>query len=698
MPAPTLYFLPDGKGGTPMFPHIQIFLRQTSRSKARLMLNIVLLCVATAFSVLSINLYYNSANNLRTVENSYTSIATMVFSGYVNRAGELVHPGDESSVGYHWLSVEDYDFSKLLALDSVKSIDRRTRVGAYIPGHIPVYQTDEDDKFIRDGWLNLFAVSDVIRFTLDAEEPMVISLSEYEDPGNPYDHQFLPFPIKILEQGNPLLSYPDQLTLEIRSPDGNWAAQYADEIRRLNRSDCADSITLYPGVEYVIACRAGQYWTKDQETGRYIWVYDDYMYPSYGSIKNEIFDGPALKIWSSNYYEERFFYYERFGLRIGYDSNGLFCPEAPFGIQRYEDVKDDPEWAEYTQASLYSASSFSVTLTENISRIPAWYEGAMFLHEGRMITEEEYASGAKVCMVSAKMAERQGWQVGDTLDMHLYSYDYYFDEAMLTSSVYVIPSGFLNPPVYLKDCDGFFEEDTYTIVGIFGQRQFADFGETAEAVYYNPWNAIYIPTNAAPNAPKGPIQPSLITIHLKNGGIGAFKQAVEEMGLTEFRTGERQIKFSYFDQGYSKIKPGLDEMNRNAVLLLSLSTILLLTTMVLLAFLFSQSHKHSAGILRILGGSKAQAFSSILTCSGLVVFISSALGAALGGSLTAIIGVRILGDTASISKVALHTGVNPTLTLLVGLGCTALFLLLVACFTATYIGKEPRALLPQSKA
>jgi hypothetical protein len=37
------------------------------------------------------------------------------------------------------------------------------------------------------------------------------------------------------------------------------------------------------------------------------------------------------------------------------------------------------------------------------------------------------------------------------------------------------------------------------------------------------------------------------------------------------------------------------------------------------------------------------------------------------------------------------------LTALTGAGCIALFLLLTAIFTATYIGKEPRELLPQDK-
>ena len=126
-----------------MHPHIRIFLKQTRRSTKRLMLQLVLLCTAVAFFVVSLNLYHNSSANLRTIEDIYTTIATMEIYGYVNEAGNLVDPSDEACVGRHLLLVEDYDFSALHSLDSVKRINLRTRVGAYIPGNIPVWDLPE---------------------------------------------------------------------------------------------------------------------------------------------------------------------------------------------------------------------------------------------------------------------------------------------------------------------------------------------------------------------------------------------------------------------------------------------------------------------------------------------------------------------------------------------------------------------------
>ena len=109
-----------------MLPSFQIFLKQTHRSTKRLVLQLMLLCAATTFFVVALNLYANSMRNLQTVEDTYTTIATAVFYGFTDERGNLVDPGDESCVGYRWMSVDQYDLSPLKKLDSVKNIHLRT--------------------------------------------------------------------------------------------------------------------------------------------------------------------------------------------------------------------------------------------------------------------------------------------------------------------------------------------------------------------------------------------------------------------------------------------------------------------------------------------------------------------------------------------------------------------------------------------
>ena len=669
---------------------IQIFLKQTQRGTKRLVLQLVLLCAVTVFFVVSLNLYHNSRTNLQAVENAYTTIATMEIYGDVNKEGDLVQPSAADQVGRFLLTRYDYDLSPLQELPMVQDVDLRYRCTAYIPGQISldVYASEMMNE--TQVALNGLQPTDIrmtmryhmLRFRLSGDEPVEIGRSK---DGKYYRYEEKTVDIEVLETTHPQIEYKNPIGLSFSLVIHQVPNDHEVEIQRLNRSQETDKLILYPNVEYVLfgAGETDTWFRKDPDSGLYSPIHrlsvieDRVVSIRFIVINNHcLYEGTALRYSSKEYYDF-----------VGIKGN------VPYPIQRWEDVQSDPELAAYFdalwQATAYSTSSFAVTLTSDIRLLPAWQVKNMFLQEGRMITEEEYDSGAKVCMVSTRLAERHGWKLGDKLDMHLYHED--FPQYTGTTSCSEMWAS-----MYMED---FFDEGQYKIVGIYGQSEGEVDSEAAPEVFAQPWNAIYIPENSAPHAPAledRAIQASLLTFHLKNGTIKEFQAAVEKLGLTEQKSGQYQLKFSYFDQGYDKIKGGLVEMNRNAVLLLALSLILLLVTMILMAFLFSRQHKHSAGILRMLGGSKGQAFTAILACAAVVVAAGGVMGTILGGVLTQSVGTSILGD-AETAAVELATGASPVLTVLSGLGCMALFLLLTAMFTVTYIGKEPRQLLPEDK-
>ena len=671
---------------------IRIFLQQTVRKKSRFALNIVLLCAVTVFFVVSLNLYHNSRANLQAVENAYTTIATMEIYGDVNKEGDLVQPSAADQVGRFLLTRYGYDLSPLQQLPMVQNVDLRYRCAAYIPGQISldVYASEmmNETQLALNGLqptdVNTTMRIHMLRFRLSGDEPVEISRTK---AGEYYRYDMKAVDIEVLETTHPQIEYKNPIGLTFSSVIHAVQNDHDAEIRRLNRSQEIDKLILYPNVEYVLfgASETDTWFRKDPDTGLYSPVQRlNVIEGRVVSIRFMVYNYPCLYEGAALHYSGDSEYYTSAGIK----------GNVPYCIQRWEDVQSDPELAAYFdalwQATAYSTSSFAVTLTSDIRLLPAWQVKNMFLQEGRMITEEEYDSGAKVCMVSTRLAERHGWKLGDKLDMHLYHED--FPQYTGTTSCSEMWAS-----MYMED---FFDEGQYKIVGIYGQSEGEVDSEAAPEVFAQPWNAIYIPENSAPHAPAledRAIQASLLTFHLKNGTIKEFQAAVEKLGLTEQKSGQYQLKFSYFDQGYDKIKGGLVEMNRNAVLLLALSLILLLVTMILMAFLFSRQHKHSAGILRMLGGSKKQAFTAILACAAVVVAAGGVMGTILGGVLTQSVGGGIMDDVES-AAVGLATGASLGLTILAGLGCIVLFLALTAIFTATYIGKEPRALLPKDQA
>ena len=657
---------------------IEIFIKQTVRAKSRLTLNLLLITAVISLFIVSLNLYQNSTENLQTVENAYTTIAALEIYGTVDSQGHLVSAGDPTSVGNHLLTVFGYDLSALINHSVVKSYDWRYRCAAYIPGEtaIDAKSSDQMGSFLEamgiyePSAIALSAIRDQIRFTINIPTEITVPLKDISLRND------VSIGINVIESALGV-QYPEATLIFSNAWSETKLQKYRKDLQTLNGSDAVSTLTLYPGVEYIMSCYfTNCYWNTDAETGKIIF---------------NNFDG-GVAITADLYSQLTGLQYTSRGETTEWINDEDW--EGPFFLQRSETVAADNElteyWGKMKESVQISAQSFPVTFTNDVEGIPAWHTGGMFLHDGRMITTEEYASGAKVCMISASMADYQGWNVGDTLELNLYPFDSYQDfEGTYT----------LYGPWYGKNNDGFFDKGTYTIVGIYEQMELSDIGDAAPEVFYQPWNTIYAPTASVQNLSpreKWPLQPSLLTIQLKNGTVADYLKDMETLGLTDDTDGEYTIKFYTNDQGYSKVEISLQEMNCNAKILLGLSAALLAVTMILTAFLFSRQHKHSAGILRMLGGSKKQAFTAILVCAAAVATAGGIVGTVLGGALTQSVGASIMGDVES-TTVALATGANAGLTILTGAGCIALFLLLTAIFAATYIGKEPRQLLPEDK-
>ncbi len=685
-----------------MSTSIRIFSRQLLRSKKRLILNIVLLTAATAFFIMSLNLYHNSTANLQRVEETYSTLATVTFFGDMNRKGELTDPGAEDYLGYGIMLPKDYDLTPLLAPDYVKGYSRNIRCEAYIPGtpaittilseeiseaEIKVYKRDPNAIYLNSDQL-------MFRFTIDGDEPIRTPVKEtdtsYEVAVN--------LKVNITDSTLDNLSSKHNIRLVIFSME-------EEDIKRLNRSEDTDYLTFYPGVEYLYAGGHYVYFSKDPESGELTF---EVSYMSVGSMEN----GGQFTVYERTPDYLRDYDVAYFNAGSPYYDSEWKDEALPFMLQRWEDLQSDAATAEYYdtlwKATEYHNYGFSVTLTDNIASLPAWHLNGMYLNKGRLITQEEYESGAKVCMITGQMADRQGWKVGDKLDMHLFSNLEYISD---TGTEY------LDYPGYNYTTKDFFDTGTYEIVGILGQREILGASDETPDPFYQPWNTIYIPAASAPHAPAAelqPLQPSLLSIWLENGTMDAYLKAMDALGVTQKTEGEYMLEIHCYDQGYSIVQPGLVRMKSSAQLMLILSLVLLLTTLVLVAYFFAQHQKTSAGILRMLGGTKQQAFAGILVCALLVVVIGAVLGGFSGGYLSEEVGKQVLASDAARQEAlkefstelvnsrnaisgGISAGADWLVTGLGALGIICSFLLLLGLFAGGYLKAEPRELLAQRR-
>lgn len=666
--------------------HHKIFLKQMKRSK-KTILYLLLLFAVTAFFVTSVNLYQNSIHNLKVSEETFSTLAVTEIYGEVDKYGELVEPNSEEHIGYRAVGVKGYDVREILDSEAVESYDLRSHYGAYIEGHPAMYYSP---IIFGNGNIDNWSMrsNNVIRFKIDSSEPMEL---EYYPP-DPYKSEEGIFKIDIQDDASGFWEYPEWMKYNCFGfMEEEWNA-YREDVKQLNQTDDTDRLILYPGVEY-LAILGGQGFFKWTEKPGIL---------EYNDTKGDDHESFYFVTPLQDYETIRLTYD---GFREGLEYEKGF---SPFPIQRVEDVEKDLKLKAYFEDIWQDTSiqqyTHNVVATNDVTSVPAFHLGSAVLTEGRLITQEEYEKGAKVCLISEEMVKNQKWKIRDKLDMKLFESEYIPGDAYPDDQ-----------PTYDGEETPFVEEGEYEIVGIYsiystaGNTELAP--DTLEILPYN----IYIPTKSISKEREPEdllIHGSTFSVKLKNGKVEEFLADMEAKGLTERKEGRYEPKFIFYDQGYSAVESGLRSMNSTAKLLLLLSSVLLLIVCILVAYFFWQNQRQTVGIFRLLGGTKRQAVLAVLRCALILTVLGAAAGGILGWSVTYLAGTGIMErnmeeletdmtGTYDMSGFAqqeadIRIQADPLATM--G-ACSAalLYPMFLLGFAAMDIHKEPRELLPKGK-
>ena len=552
---------------------------------------------------------------------------------------------------------------------SVEKYDLRARYGAYVPGEITICPKGAVSEELTPVFKR-----DIIRFSVE------------EDSSVPAPSGVVR--INIIESATDSFAY-DQMPSLLMFFYEQHERPYASALNKLGGS--ADSavgarLTLKAGVEYIASVAAGLSGATMRSDGR--------------------LGISSIAMMPDEYGADRYVSYSaRYGEQLVYDA----AEGQPFWLMEYADIEADEALSSYyekaKEAYYISARSFGVMATEDILGVPAFHLGSAFIKDGRVFTKEEYEQGARACLISGDVARAQGWNVGDKIDMSLYEFECFLNDTRRYAEL---------TPAYNKDTEGFFDQGEYEVVGIYELRPVTGVSTVSESALSVPWNTIFLPKKSILNAPNDKTQPvsgALMTLWLKNGSIGQFVEAMDAQGITEQRSAGYEARFTFYDQGYSKIQPSLIALSGTAELLLILSSSLLVCAAVLLAFFYALSKKQELGIMRLLGCGKTKALFTLIGSGVFIAAIGTLAGAALGHGLTRMVGESILSRAANVPEshlaysayiaaeqsVEIHFALGPELpaTLLAFLAGFGLFMLLCCAFSLRYLAKEPRALLPQ---
>ena len=684
---------------------LPMHLKQLFRKPMRTVLCILVLVVLTAFFCTSLNLYMDSRHNLQMANDTYTTIAIMELYADVDSRGNIINDVTkaEDYAGYHALTVYGYDLEPIITAPSVKKYELRARYGAFSEDNIAVRYNDKKQAIpICD--------EDIIRFKIvpehqeQAEADKEWNDVEFVDDGRYRIHTFSfvdsdthtsrKYNLDIVESAINVFDYEKLPILFNISLDNIYTTTPLTDTNSLMPSaeyaDKPDCIILEPNTDYIASISG-----LSSSSNTFNAANSLYKIQTFGVARDKFF--------RSNYY----------CYSIG-RSEYVSCDypyENPFWIYEYDELKSKPEmlkkYEQIARAYYINSRSFGVMTTNDLTGIPAFHLGNMFIPEGRMITEEEYASGAKVCMISTDLAKLQGWNVGDKIDFSFYEYNNFVNATIWGSR--------LSPRYTYTDPDHFFDNGEYEIVGTYNVRPLTGTSAVSASAVSVPWNTIYIPEKSLENAPAEedrPVTGALLTIWLENGKIEPFIERMNELGITGAKQGDYEARFTFYDQGYSRIQPSLEALSGTAELLLILSSSLLVIAALLLAFFYAQSQKQSIGTMRLLGCSKARAFAAVMLSALIIAVTGALIGAAIGHALTAGVGESIMASAnqtpeeflafsaylaeSTQVEVEFALGADAKVSLLTCLAALGLFIAGTLVFMLRYLGKGPRELLPRA--
>ena len=694
---------------------LSMHLRQLFRKPTRTALYLAVLILLTAFFCVSLNLYKDSHYNLSLAKETFHTIAVMDLYADVDINGNVVSELKDARdyAGYRRVTVNGYDISPVVSAPSVLGYDLRTRYGAYSENNIAKKKDSYSRRIIP------FYKEDVIRFKIGIDANSVLdayNLGSYITLNLTDDGFAIP---EIMNIG--LFTDDEHISYITFVPEITWTATDAFLNKGVGYARISISIDVPDSIinKYSNELTALKF---DFENKEYVYIEPEIEYIGITEMtKADGFDetmkpvginGVSCIVFNSDamFDTYSYFYSNRIG-NVGEYVRGTHTKAHPFWLYKYEDVKNSPELSErfeqISRAYYINSRSFCVTTTNDVTGVPAFNVGNMYMKDGRIISDEEYDSGAKVCMISKEQSVVQNWKVGQKINFNFYEYGFFTNATFWNSQ--------LSPRYTYTSPDHFFDSGEYEVVGIYDVRPMTGSSTISEAAISVPWNTIYIPEKSLTNAPAEedrPVTGALLTIWLENGKIEPFIERMNELGITGAKQGDYEARFTFYDQGYSRIQPSLEALSGTAELLLILSSSLLVIAALLLAFFYAQSQKQSIGTMRLLGCSKARAFVAVMLSALIIAVTGALIGAAIGHALTASVGESIMANAnqtpdeflafsaylaeSTQVEVEFALGADAKVSLLTCLAALGLFIAGTLVFVLRYLGKGPRELLPRA--
>ena len=255
------------------------------------------------------------------------------------------------------------------------------------------------------------------------------------------------------------------------------------------------------------------------------------------------------------------------------------------------------------QARFYELSNTHITVhptTDASLATPFLQQETHILEGGRFFTEEEYASGSRVIILSSRLASAMDVGVGGTIRLDLYN------------SFCLTDDGLSGTSDFWPSEEQYLDSGEYTVVGVFQNTE-------------NLLQTVYIPFSEENTSWKDAVHAGyqMATVRLKNGTAESYYAKVAPYL-------EGSIRFTIYDQGYSEAIAPVLAMRETAVLLSAVSAVSALVILLLFAYVFVSRQRGTAHTMLALGTGRAKTVLYLVLCVLFIALVAAGIGVTAG--------------------------------------------------------------------
>lgn len=277
-------------------------------------------------------------------------------------------------------------------------------------------------------------------------------------------------------------------------------------------------------------------------------------------------------------------------------------------------ITESEEWSRAYTSLLINQHAFTVLGADDLRYMLDFLRNIASVSEGRAFTEEELASGARVCILSDTVAKANGISVGDAIDLSFYLPDPNSPSATEPWNV--------NPHAvyYYEGVTPLSESQSYTVIGLY--HRVSDWMGEAEDPYAFTPNTVFIPQTAMTEGAQVGFGGLFRTVMLQNGTMETFKAAAEEAG--------HAWAFQYYENGYTAAVNSLETYAETAEQAMVIGGVVWAIIVALYLVLYPAQQKKTLTIMESFGATRFSRARHVTGSTIPALVPGTALGVGLG--------------------------------------------------------------------